>query len=48
MEIRAASVTAFYLYDVADQIDLAALRSVLGAGASAPLQPKTEIGRAHV
>jgi hypothetical protein len=40
MEIRAASLTAFYLYDVAEQIDLAALRSALGAGAPGRLQPK--------
>jgi hypothetical protein len=41
MEIRAATLTAFYLYDVAEQIDLAALRATLGAGASARLQPAT-------
>jgi len=35
MEIRAASLTAFYLYDVAEQIDLPALRATLGAGDSA-------------
>ncbi|HET7697378.1 MAG TPA: hypothetical protein VFK57_16810 [Vicinamibacterales bacterium] len=33
------SVTAFYLYDVAEQIDLAALRATLRTGASARLQP---------
>ena len=41
MEIRAAGITAFYLYDVAEQIDLSALPSTLGAGASAQLQRKT-------
>ena len=41
MDIRAASLTAFYLYDVAEQIDLPALRATLGAGASARLQQKT-------
>ena len=41
MEIRSATLTAFYLYDVAEQIDLAALRSTLGAGDSARLQPAT-------
>ncbi|HYT66079.1 MAG TPA: hypothetical protein VEL51_06665 [Vicinamibacterales bacterium] len=41
MEIRAASVTAFYLYDVAEQIDLATLRSTLRAGAAAKLQTAT-------
>jgi len=35
MDIRAAGITAFYLYDVAEQIDLAALQSALGAGAVA-------------
>jgi hypothetical protein len=41
MEIQAASLTVFYLYDVAEQIDLPALRATLGAGASARLQQKT-------
>ena len=41
MEIRAATLTAFYLFDVAEQIDLAALRSTLRAGADARLQPAT-------
>jgi hypothetical protein len=41
MEIRAAGITAFYLYDVAEQIDLTALQLTLGAGASAQLQQKT-------
>ena len=41
MEIRAATLTAFYLYDVAEQIDLVALRSTLGAGDAARLQPAT-------
>lgn len=41
MEIHAASVTAFYLYDVAEQIDLVRLRSTLGTGAAARLQPAT-------
>jgi len=38
MEIRAASLTAFFLYDVAEQIDLTALRATLRAGAAARLQ----------
>jgi hypothetical protein len=41
MEIRSATLTAFYLYDVAEQIDLAGLRTTLGAGDSARLQPAT-------
>src|SRR5918993_2881034 len=41
MEIRGATLTAFYLYDVAEQIDLGSLRAALGAGASARLNPKT-------
>ena len=39
VEIAAATVTAFYLYDVADHIDLAALRATLRSGAAAKLQP---------
>ena len=39
MEIAAATLTAFYLYDVAEQIDLAALRATLRTGAAAKLQP---------
>jgi hypothetical protein len=39
VEISAATVTAFYLYDVAEQIDLAALRATLRTGAAAKLQP---------
>ena len=38
MEIRAATLTAFFLYDVAEQIDLTALRATLRAGAAARLQ----------
>jgi hypothetical protein len=34
--IRAATVTAFYLFDVADQIDLASLRHALGDAAASP------------
>src|SRR5258706_11644918 len=41
MDIQAASITAFYLYDVAEQIDLSGVQSTLGAGASAHLQRKT-------
>jgi hypothetical protein len=41
MEIRAATLTAFYLYDVAEQIDLATLRKTLRAGAEARLHPAT-------
>ena len=33
--IQTASITAFYLFDVAEQIDLAVLRQVLGGGAAA-------------
>lgn len=40
--IDAATLTAFYLFDVADQIDVAALRSDIGGGAtSARLVPKS-------
>jgi hypothetical protein len=40
--IQSATVTAFYLFDVAEQIDLPALRSVLGGGAAAAkLAPKS-------
>lgn len=40
--IQAASITAFYLFDVAEQIDLAALRQALGGGAaSARFAPKS-------
>jgi hypothetical protein len=41
MEIRAGSTTSFYLYDVAEQIDLARLRTTLRTGAAARLQPAT-------
>ena len=41
MEIPAASITAFYLYDVAEQIDLPVVQSTLRAGAAARLQQKT-------
>src|SRR5260221_12556083 len=41
MEIRAAGITAFYPYDVAEHIDLSGLQSTLGAGASARLRRKT-------
>ncbi|HTI38323.1 MAG TPA: hypothetical protein VL484_12210 [Vicinamibacterales bacterium] len=40
MEIRSGTVTALYLFDVAEQIDLAALRAILGGGASARLASK--------
>ncbi len=40
--IHAATITAFYLFDVADQIDLASLRVALGGGAaSARFAPKS-------
>jgi hypothetical protein len=40
--IQAAAVTAFYLFDVADDIDLAGLRAAIGgSAASAPLVPKS-------
>jgi hypothetical protein len=40
--IQAATMTAFYLFDVADQIDVAALRKEIGGGAaSARLVPKS-------
>jgi hypothetical protein len=32
--ITSATITAFYLFDVAEQIDLAALRQTIGGGAS--------------
>ena len=38
-EIAAATVTAFYQFDVSEQIDLAALRATLRTGAAAKLQP---------
>ena len=39
VDVAAATVTAFYLYDVAEQIDLAALRATLRTGAAARLRP---------
>ena len=40
--IKSAAITAFYLFDVADDINLAALRAAIGASAaSAPLIPKS-------
>jgi hypothetical protein len=33
-EIKSASITAFYLFDVAEQIDLARLRETIGGGAT--------------
>jgi hypothetical protein len=39
VEISAATITAFYLYDVTEQIDLSALRATLRTGAAAKLQP---------
>jgi hypothetical protein len=41
MEIRAGTLTALYLFDVAESIDLARLRDLLGAGSEARLAPKT-------
>jgi hypothetical protein len=41
MEIRAATLTALYLFDVSESIDLARVRDALGAGSSAKLQSKT-------
>jgi hypothetical protein len=40
-EIRSATVTAFYLFDVAEQIDLTKLQRALGAGAAARLTSKS-------
>jgi hypothetical protein len=40
MEIEAGTLTAFYLYDVADQIDLVGLRAIMGAGAEARLEAR--------
>src|SRR4029079_5360576 len=37
MEIRSGTVTALYLFDVAEQSELAALRAIRGGGASARL-----------
>jgi hypothetical protein len=41
MEIRAGSLTPIYLFDVAEQIDLGRLRTVLGVGAVARLASKS-------
>ncbi len=41
MEIRAATLTALYLFDVSESIDLARVRDALGAGSSAKLPSKT-------
>jgi hypothetical protein len=42
--IQTATVTAFYLFDIAEQIDLPALRTILGGGASsAKLAPKSPV-----
>ncbi|HTM27541.1 MAG TPA: hypothetical protein VL225_20230 [Vicinamibacterales bacterium] len=40
MEILSAGITAFYLHDVADQIDLARLRATTGVGAEARLKAR--------
>lgn len=40
MEIRSGTLTALYLFDVAEQIELSALRGLLGGGASARLASK--------
>ena len=41
MDITAATVTAFYLFDVADQIDLVKVRAAIGGGATARLTSKS-------
>ena len=41
MEIRAGTLTALYLFDVSESIDLVKLRDVLGTGSAARLAPKT-------
>jgi hypothetical protein len=41
MEIRAGTIAALYLFDVAEQIDLARLRDALGGGAVARLSSKS-------
>ncbi|MGE3277646.1 MAG: hypothetical protein AB7O67_21230 [Vicinamibacterales bacterium] len=40
MTIRAAELIAFYLFDVAESVDLAAVPALVGAGERARLQPK--------
>jgi hypothetical protein len=40
MEIRAGTLTALYLFDVSESIDLVRLRDVLGTGSAARLAPK--------
>jgi hypothetical protein len=41
VDIRAGTIAALYLFDVAEQIDLPALREALGAGSSATLTSKS-------
>ena len=41
MEIRSGTIAALYLFDVAEQIDLARLRDALGGGATARLSSKS-------
>ena len=41
MDIRSGTIAALYLFDVAEQIDLAALREALGGGAAARLASKS-------
>jgi hypothetical protein len=41
MEIRAGTLTALYLFDVSESIDLTRLRDVLGTGSAARLASKT-------
>lgn len=41
MEIRAATLTALYLFDVAESIDLSRVRDAVGAGSEARLSRKT-------
>jgi hypothetical protein len=41
MEIRSGTLTALYLFDVSESIDLVKLRDVLGAGSSARLASKS-------
>ena len=41
MDIRAGTLTAIYLFDVAEQIDVPALRRLLGGGAPSRLPSKS-------
>ena len=41
MDIRAGTLTAIYLFDVAEQIDVPAMRRLLGGGATSRLPSKS-------